>query len=146
MKRVLASTLFLLIRGLDNGVNHTRLMALNERFKPLTILAEANSMGLPLIENLQSIGLPVVGFTTTNATKAAIIDGLVLAFEGEKIRILPDVDLIEELQAFEAERLPSGLMRYAAPGGLHDDAVISLALAWVNANRSGGVGGSGIWV
>jgi hypothetical protein len=38
--------------------------------------------------------------------------------------------LIAELLAFEAERLPSGLLRYGAPQGYHDDCVMSLALAW----------------
>ena len=38
--------------------------------------------------------------------------------------------LLGELLAFQAERLPSGLMRYSAPEGMHDDCVISLALAW----------------
>ncbi len=28
------------------------------------------------------------------------------------------------------ERLPSGLLRYGAPEGMHDDMVMSLALAW----------------
>ena len=28
------------------------------------------------------------------------------------------------------ERLPSGMLRYSAPEGMHDDTVMSLALAW----------------
>jgi len=38
--------------------------------------------------------------------------------------------LIGELQAYQAERLPSGMLRYSAPEGLHDDTVMALALAW----------------
>jgi hypothetical protein len=41
------------------------------------------------------------------------------------------------LQAYEAERLPSGAMRYNAPAGMHDDMVMSLALAWSAAADSG---------
>jgi len=40
--------------------------------------------------------------------------------------------LINELQSYEAERLPSGMTRYSAPAGLHDDTVMALALAWYN--------------
>ena len=69
-------------------------------------------------------------FTTTNASKMRVIDALALAFERQEIRILPDPILIAELQSFEMERLPSGLMRYSAPEGLHDDTVMALALAW----------------
>lgn len=114
----------------DYGLQVTRLRGLVERFRPSTVLAESNSMGGPLVEQLQREGLPVRGFVTTNATKAEVIDGLALAFERGDIRILNDPILIAELQAYEAERLPSGLLRYGAPEGLHDDCVIALALAW----------------
>jgi len=43
--------------------------------------------------------------------------------------------LINELQSYEMERLPSGLMSYGAPDGLHDDCVMSLALAWHGVNH-----------
>ena len=107
-----------------------RLQALYDRFQPSTIIAEANSMGGPLVEALQRMDLPVQPFTTTNATKASIVDALALAFERGDIRIPNDATLIAELQAFEMDKLPSGLIRYAAPEGLHDDCVMSLALAW----------------
>jgi len=35
-----------------------------------------------------------------------------------------------ELQAYQQERLPGGQVRYGAPEGLHDDAVMALALGW----------------
>ena len=37
------------------------------------------------------------------------------AFEREDIRILNDPVMIGELVAYQAERLPSGLLRYGAP-------------------------------
>jgi len=112
-----------------------RLKALCDRFKPDTIIAEENSIGAPIIEQLRRMGLPVRGFMTTNASKAAIIDGLALAFEQGSIKILNDVVLVNELQAYEMERLPSGTLRYGAPQGQHDDCVIALALAWQGANK-----------
>jgi len=39
------------------------------------------------------------------------------------------------LQAYEAERLPSGMLRYSAPEGYHDDCVMALALAWHGASE-----------
>ena len=38
--------------------------------------------------------------------------------------------LLGELQAYEMETLPSGLTRYSAPDGMHDDTVMALAMAW----------------
>lgn len=115
---------------IDYAVQIGRLRACYERFRPHIIIAEQNSMGGPLVETLQQQGLPVQGFVTTNATKKQIVDSLALAFERGDIRILPDPVLIGELQAFEMDRLPSGLIRYGAPNGQHDDCVMSLALAW----------------
>lgn len=115
---------------IDYHVQVGRLRALYDRYKPSAIIAERNSIGEPLIETLQRQGLPVKPFTTTNATKSEIIDSLALAFERDEIRVLNDPVLIGELQAYEMERLPSGTYRYSAPDGMHDDCVMSLALAW----------------
>ena len=107
-----------------------RLDAAFVRFRPEQIIAERNSMGEPLVEQLFMRGYPVQPFTTTNASKAEAVDALALASEKGEIQIPNDPALIGELQAFEATRLPSGMLRYAAPEGMHDDMVISLALAW----------------
>ncbi len=121
---------------IDWSLQRGRLRALYECYKPTTIIAETNSIGEPNIEALQREGLPVQGFTTTNATKTQIIEGLALAFETGALRILNDPVLVGELQAYEMERLPSGLMRYNAPEGMHDDCVMSLALAWYGYSSS----------
>jgi hypothetical protein len=121
----------------SNKVDYTvqvgRLRALCERFKPDAVYAEQNSMGEPIIEQLQRLNLPVFPFQTTNASKAGIIDGLALAFERGELRVLDDDVCVGELLAYHAERLPSGLLRYSAPEGLHDDCVMALALAWMGA-------------
>lgn len=78
----------------------------------------------------------VTGFQFTNATKANLIEALALAFEKDAVKILDDRVLIGELQAYEMERLPSGLIRYNAPDGMHDDMVISLALAWTGVTNT----------
>lgn len=115
---------------IDYSIQLDRLRTLHDRFRPRTVIAEANAMGQPMIDMLQRTRVPVQPFTTTNATKAVIIDALTLAFEQGQLRIPADNLLINELQSFEMERLPSGLIRYAAPEGSHDDMVMSLALAW----------------
>lgn len=121
----------------DYAVQRGRLMALYERFRPVQVIAELNSIGTPVVEQLQRDGMPVQGFVTTNATKATAIDALALAFERGDIAILDNPALIGELQAFEMQPLPSGLRRYSAPDGMHDDTVMSLALAWQGVGRSG---------
>lgn len=118
-----------------NQIDYTlqlgRVQVLAEKYQPEVIVAEKNSMGDPIVEQLfYTYNLPVQPFTTTNQSKAKIIDALSLAFERRSVGILNEPSLIAELQAYEAERLPGGLLRYAAPEGMHDDQVMSLALAW----------------
>jgi hypothetical protein len=129
--------------GIDYIVQRNRLKALCEKFKPTLIIAESNSIGEPNIEMLRRDGLRVKSFTTTNATKANAIEDLALAFERGELKILKNDILIGELKSFEAEYLPSGLVRYSAPDGQHDDTVMSLAMAWTAVKgkmRGGAVG------
>jgi phage terminase large subunit-like protein len=118
----------------DYQVQIARLKALCDRYRPAGVIAERNSIGEPIIEQLLRLRLPVVPWTATNASKSALIERLQLAFEQGAIQILNEPVLISELQAFEGTRLPGGLMRYSAPEGQHDDCVISLGLAWLGAS------------
>ena len=115
---------------IDYVIQADRLAALANRFKPNGIIAESNSMGLPIIQQLQRRGVAVQPFQTTNASKDEAVRALQLAFEQGEIKIIADDILVGELQAYESKRLPSGLMRYEAPEGMHDDTVMSLAIAW----------------
>ena len=114
----------------DYAVQCGRLKALAERWRPRQILAENNSIGQPVIEQLLRDGLRVQPFVTTNASKAQAVEALALAFERGEIAILQDPVLVSELVAYQGERLPSGQLRYSAPVGQHDDCVMALAIAW----------------
>jgi hypothetical protein len=116
-----------------------RLQALCERWQPGTIWAEENSIGSVNIEALQTEGLPVRPFKMTATSKKPLIEALALAIERGEIALLPDETLLSELTAYEMQRLPGGGLRFSNPPGLHDDCVISLALAW-HGVRYGGVG------
>lgn len=123
--------------SIDWTMQVDRIAAIYERFQPTVIIAERNSMGDPIINTLYERDMPVQPFVTTNATKQTIIDGLALAFERSQIRIVKNSTLITELQSYQAEQLPSGLIRYSAPSGLHDDCVMSCALAWYGGANTG---------
>lgn len=122
-------------KDIDYTVQSNRLKALCGRFHPDAVIAELNSIGQPIIERLRREGMPIQPFTTTNASKTEAIDALALAFEQSAITIPNNPVLIGELQAYQMERLPSGLRRFGAPEGMHDDCVMSLALAWTALSR-----------
>lgn len=122
--------------GVSWSLQRGRLKAIVERWNPVAVWAEANSIGSPNIEALQSEGLPVRPFMTTAASKSPLIEALALAIERAELALLPDAILLDELAAYTYEPLPSGGYRYTAPPGLHDDLVIATALAWHGARYS----------
>lgn len=117
------------LNRIDYRLQRAELAALSEKYRPAAILCEINSMGEPNFEELDAMGLPVLPFTTTNRSKNEIIDSLTIAIERQSIALPSHDQLIRELRLYEAERLPSGLFRYSAPSGEHDDCVMSLAFA-----------------
>jgi len=114
----------------DYATLEDRLEAIYRRWHLDTMKVESNSIGQPVIDHLYSKGLSIIPFTTTSATKQAIIQALQSAFEHGEIRIINDPVLVGELLSFESKRSPSGGFSYSAPSGMHDDTVMSLAIAW----------------
>ncbi len=129
---------------IDYRFQRKRLVDMAHRWKPSAIMPERNSMGEPIIEELYYEGLPIatgpdhkLGFFTSGTTKPGLIEDLQLAIEKGDIQILDDPILIGELLAYERQTTPSGRPKYSAPEGMHDDTVMSLALAY-NAMMTGG--------
>jgi hypothetical protein len=114
-------------------------------YRPTLIVAEANSMGRPLVERLQTgyarilgkprASLPVWAWEATNASKAALVQALSIAIERGAITLLDNPVQRSELLAYEATVLPSGMVRYGAPSGQHDDTVIALGLSYLGSMR-----------
>ena len=114
----------------DYPVLIDRLAAIYNRWHLDGMVIEANSIGRPVLDHLAARGLAVTPFTTTSATKQTIIQALQSALENANIRIINDPVLVGELLSFESKRSPSGSFQYGAPDGMHDDCVMSLAIAW----------------
>ena len=95
-------------------------------------LIEVNNQGDIFYEMLSSRLRNLVNpFTTTSKTKPVIIEDLALAFEQSDVKVADEQWLIDELENFTYIYNPNTRsVQYSAPQGLHDDGVISLALAW----------------
>jgi hypothetical protein len=105
------------------------LRSLWQDYKCPPIMAEYNSMGGPLVERLQTEGLPVTGFVTTAKSKHEIITALELACDNAEVTLLDDATQTGEMLSFEKKER-TGIPYYGAPVGMHDDTVIALALSW----------------
>jgi hypothetical protein len=117
-------------RQVDYVQQHSRLRAFWQKHGCPPIWSERNAMGGAINDYLRADHLPVTDWDTNSASKQQMIGALQMAFESGAISIPNDAQLIAELQSFEGVPSPSGMMRYGAPAGLHDDMVIALAIAW----------------
>ena len=102
-----------------------------------TVMIEVNSIGDVIYEQVKGQWADTHPFVTTSKSKNEIIEGLILDMNEDTIGI-PDATLfpplLSELEVFTYEYNPKTRnIRYGHPSGLHDDCVISLAIA--NYNR-----------
>ena len=100
------------------------------RFKA-KVYVEVNNQGDVFYEMLKKkCGNLISPYVTSSKTKPIMIEDLALLFEQRNISILNEQWLVDELEAFTYiydERTRN--VKYSAPQGVHDDGVISLALA-----------------
>ena len=101
-------------------------------------IIDSTGVGDPIVEDLQRELGNVQGFKFTSKSKQDLMVGLASAIQQRKITY-PDGVIVHELESFEYLYTRTGI-KYSAPSGLHDDCVMSLALAWsgYDANKQSG--------
>lgn len=105
------------------------------------VQVEQNSIGSVFYDMLvrKNQKIRILRFLTTNKSKADIVNKLQAALENEKIGLLKDDKLLNELRLYEASYNPkTGNVSYNAPSGFNDDTVISLMLAYDSLNTNKG--------
>lgn len=112
-----------------------RIKQLCDKFNCGTVVVDATA-ATAQCEALEAMGVPVMRYTFTAATKLKLLGSLAVALEQGKFTFLPHRQTISELKDFRAERLPSGTLRLSAPEGedKFDDCVMALALCWWGMN------------
>jgi hypothetical protein len=120
----------------------TRLGETLKKYNITKAYIEANNQGLPIYQLLKPIHFNKIElFNTTATSKPEIINNLIAAFSLQTIKIIDDEVLMSELESFEEKYGPTGRVTFSAPSGMHDDTVMSLAIAWecLNKNLHSGV-------
>lgn len=85
---------------------------------------EVNGVGQSVYDDLAALNVPVVPWTTTNATKGVLVN----TWLSNPPNVVKDNILRLEFQNFTAKRLPSGLYTMGASSG-HDDCVMAALIA-----------------
>lgn len=117
-----------------------RIIAALDNYKA-KVVVDALNIGASMSDDLRAEGIMVedfkaVGTTSKDVakkgTKERLIEKLASMIEEHSIKIPPQEELIDELESYSYILTDSGNLKYGAPQGLHDDTVISLALACWN--------------
>lgn len=93
---------------------------------------DRTGVGDPVVEDLERRGLNIGedGAVVFNSrTRRELLDNLAILLQQDKIKIPDDPGLISELEAFQFTMTEKGKVEVKTRKGLHDDRVMSLALA-----------------
>jgi len=115
-------------RKIEYPFQKKRIIATAKRYGA-RIFIDSTSVGEPIFDDLNREGLFIDDYRFTNKSKKELIEKLSIFIEQKRIYIPPEQVLVDELHSFGYKLSDSGNVIYGAPEGLHDDAVISLALA-----------------
>ncbi len=126
---------------LDWGLQVARIRAALQRYNGARATCDVTGVGDPIYEQLRRDGCAISPYPFSAKSKAALIENLSLMLE-QRTLVLPRPEicpeLVDELESFEYSVTESGHVRTGAPGGQHDDCVVSLALAAWQVRKIGG--------
>jgi phage terminase large subunit-like protein len=123
-----------------------RIATLARKYRNALVVPDATGVGDMPVEVLHSLGVrlePVVitggkNLTDTGVPKTTLIQALMVAVENRAFTFPASLEVLtNELSNFEYDTTASGSLVYSAPEGMHDDAVMALALAMWGARFAG---------
>lgn len=114
---------------IDYPLQKARIASQHFRFNKAEITIDSTGVGEPIYDDLTDAKIPVVGYKFTEASRRDLLTNLQLLIEQEIIKIPNDPLLLDELRSFQYELTDTGKIKMVVPEGLHDDMVMSLALA-----------------
>ena len=104
------------------------------RWHPLKTYIENNSIAMPIVEELENRGLSVKAVKVTRHNKGPLIEKLSTSLQKGRLTLL-DARSTEgsiqlgEMVSYEMKRSQTGMARYGAVSGAHDDTIMALAFA-----------------
>lgn len=106
-----------------------RIQTIAFHYNKALVVLDATGIGDPIADDLLRAGVAVDPVKITEQSKKEMIEKLSVYIEQKTIKMLPLEETLHEFDNFAFEVGPTGRIRYGAPEGLHDDIVISHALA-----------------
>lgn len=107
------------------------------QFNNCDLIFDATGVGSGLADMMSNYDLISRPFVFTNETKNDLINRLILSVEYQEIKLPNIVTMRNEMANYTYTMTRTGKISYNAPSGLHDDIVISIALAnWYRKNEA----------
>ena len=114
---------------MDYNLQKSKIEAWHYKYNKAKIWMDSTGVGEPIHDDLHARGLPVNPYHFTESTRRDLLTNLQIKIE-QKIIQLPDDDvLLNELKSMHYELSESGRVKMVVPEGLHDDTIMSTALA-----------------
>lgn len=113
----------------DWNLQKSRIEATARRHRDADITIDATGVGDPIVEDLQRTGLTINPFKFTATSRTELLNHLSMLIEQDKIQLPNDEGLLTELETMRYELSDKGKISIQVPEGLHDDRIMSLALA-----------------
>lgn len=114
---------------MDYSLQKAKIEAQYFKYNKAEIRLDSTGLGEPIYDDLIDRKLAVTPFHFTEISRKNLLVNLQLLLEQELIKIPDDPILIGELRSFQYELGESGKVKITVPDGVHDDTVMSLALA-----------------
>lgn len=113
----------------DWTVQYHRIITLAKKYNA-TCWIDTTGIGDPIVETLRGSGIVLEPYKIGgSAAKQQLIEKLRVNIENQRVTFPMLPIAIRELENFEYNITESGVVRYEAPTGFHDDCVVSLALS-----------------
>jgi hypothetical protein len=114
---------------MDYSLQKARIETEYFKYNKGLIRIDSTGVGEPVYDDLASKSLNIEPFTFTQTSRTNLLNNLRLLLENETIKIPNNQLLLDELRSFQYELADLGRVKITVPDGLHDDMVMSLALA-----------------
>lgn len=114
---------------IDYNLQKSRIELSWHKFAKGKVIMDSTGVGEPVYDDLKLKIKNIYPYHFTEQSRRDLLVNLQLLIEQGKIKIPNDQILIDELKSLRYEISDRGKVRIAVPEGLHDDCIMSLALA-----------------
>lgn len=115
---------------LDWNTQEAKIEAIYRRYYSPVTTMDSTGLGDPIYDSLVKKGLKnLVSFKFTEQSRKDLLNNLAIKIESGKISIPDDEELHAELLSMQYQLTENGKLKIMCPDGMHDDRVMSLALA-----------------